>query len=367
MNSVTVHDILSGDWTDTAVEHAIDRLTEVPPARRNAILEGPKDHATHTRLFDEIEAFRQIEVGGAAPRRTELPGAARVMFWNTERLRAIDGIEAVVRAEEADICLFSEVDRGMARSGNIDCLAAFAGRMGWRYAYGLEVVEFGLGSPKEAEALAGLTNALGFHGGALVTDLHLRRPFLCRIERAGGWFDGSRKEPRVGGTIALGAQVVIAGATVTVVETHLDNYATPAGRAEEVRRLLRHIERYDREAPVLIGGDFNTSSASIEERWGDRAAWLRRVEREPDLLLHPEKYEPLFELMAKAGFDWQRCNVPIQPTFPAGEDHWPRAKLDWFFTRGLDASAPGIISGIGRDGSVYSDHDALAVTVSPQS
>jgi hypothetical protein len=361
-----MNSVLRGHWTDQAVEHVVYRLTEVPPAMRNAILAGPKDAATHSRLFDEIEAFRQVEIGGAAPRRAGLPGAARVMFWNTERLREIDGIETAVRREQPDICLFSEVDRGMARSGNIDCLAAFAARMGWGYAYGLEVVELGLGSPKEVGALQGQANLMGFHGGALVTDLALRRPFLCRIERAGGWFDGSRKEPRVGGTIALGGQIVMAGVHVTVVETHLDNYATPAGRAEEVRQLLRHIEAYDSQAPVLIGGDFNTSSASIEERWGDRAAWLARVEREPDLLFHPEKYEPLFDLMAAAGFDWQRCNVAGAATFPAGRDVWPRAKLDWFFTRGLDARAAGIIPGIAADGTVLSDHDGLVVTVMPQ-
>jgi endonuclease/exonuclease/phosphatase family metal-dependent hydrolase len=365
MNSIA-SGILRNDWTDQAVEQVVDRLTEVPLAQRNAILVGPKDHATHTRLFDEIEAFRQIEAGGAAARRAGIPGAARVMFWNTERLRALDGIEATVLAEQADICLLSEVDRGMARSGNLDCLAAFAARMGWGYLYGLEVVELGLGSPKEVDALAGQSNTLGFHGGALATDVDLRRPFLCRIERAGGWFDGSRKEPRVGGTIALGAQVLIGGSMVTVIEAHLDNYATPAGRADEVRQLLRHIGSYDPEAPVLIGGDFNTSSSTIEERWGDRAAWLRRVEREPDLLLRPEKYEPLFELMAEAGFDWQRCNVAAKPTFPSGEETWPRAKLDWFFTRGLETRDPGIISGVDPDGRINSDHDAVTVTVWPQ-
>jgi len=352
-------------WTEHASERVVGRLTEVPLSERDAILAGPKDSATHARWFDAIDALRQIEVGGAAPRREELPGAARVMFWNTERLRAIDGIEATVRAEAVDLCLFSEVDRGMARSGNIDCLSVFAARMGWGYAYGVEVIELGLGSPKEIGPLAGQANALGFHGGALVTDLRLHRPFLCRIERAGGWFDGSRREPRVGGTIALGAQVTIAGMPVTVVEAHLDNYASPAGRADEVRTLLRHIESYDSVAPVLIGGDFNTSSASFEERWGDRAAWLRRVEREPDLLLHPEKYEPLFGLMAEAGFDWEGCNVPGQPTFPTGDDDRPRAKLDWFFTRGLEASNPSIISAVGADGDLCSDHDAIAVTVGP--
>ncbi len=362
-----MNQVLGGHWTDNAVENVVARLTEVTLAERNAILAGPKDHATHTHLFDSIPAFRQIEHGGAVPRRAEIPGAARIMFWNTERLRAIDGIEATVRAQAIDIGLFSEIDRGMARSGNIDCLAAFAARMDWGYAYGVEVIELGLGSPKEVGVLAGRTNLQGFHGGALVTDVALRRPFLCRIERAGAWFDGSRHEPRVGGTIAIGAQIRIGGTPVTVVETHLDNYATPAGRADEVRTLLRHIESYDPDAPVIVGGDFNTSSASIEERWGDRAAWLRRVEREPDLLLRPEKYEPLFDLMGAAGFDWQSCNVEAAPTFPTDNPAAPRAKLDWFFTRGLAASDPAVISAVAPEGGVYSDHDAIAVTVRPQS
>jgi endonuclease/exonuclease/phosphatase family metal-dependent hydrolase len=363
------------DWIDRPVETTVSRMTPVPAAERAAILAGPKDHATHTRLFDSIPAFRQIELGGAAPRREAIDGAARVMFWNTERLRALEGIAATVAAEGIDLCLFSEVDRGMARSGNTDRIADFVAHMnglpgaggagGWGYAYALEVVELGLGSPKEVEALAGQSNALGFHGAALASDVRLRRPFLGRIERAGGWFDGSRHEPRVGGTIALGAQVTIAGVPVTVVEVHLDNYATPEGRAEEVRRLLQRLADYGADGPVLLGGDFNTSSASVEERWGDRAAWLRRVEREPDLLLRPEKYEPLFDPLAAAGFDWRACNVPDQPTFPAGPDPRPRAKLDWFFTRGLEAEAPRVISAYGPGGVLLSDHDAIVVTIRP--
>jgi hypothetical protein len=74
----------------------------------------------------------------------------------------------------------------------------------------------------------------------------------------------------------------------------------------------------------------------------------------------------LFELMAEAGFEWQRRNRLGKPTFPSGDDTWPRAKLDWFFARGLGPRDPEITSGVGPDGGINSDHDALAVTVWPQ-
>ncbi|HVT51072.1 MAG TPA: endonuclease/exonuclease/phosphatase, partial [Dongiaceae bacterium] len=67
-----------------------------------------------------------------------------------------------------------------------------------------------------------------------------------------------------------------------------------------------------------------------------------------------------------AGFDWQACNLAGRPTFPTDNPAAPRAKLDWFFTRGLAAREPAVVSGIGADGAVLSDHDGLAVTVRPQ-
>jgi endonuclease/exonuclease/phosphatase family metal-dependent hydrolase len=198
-----------------------------------------------------------------------------------------------------------------------------------------------------------------------VSDVRLRRPFLIRIDARGGWFDGARDEPRVGGTIALGAQVIVDGIATTMVSVHLESHEDPESRAADTRRLLALIDRYDLQAPAILGGDFNTSTASFAERWNDRAAWLRRLAQEPRRLAAPEPHEPLFAALAEAGYDWRACNVPNGPTqrFSEAEGRPPLAKLDWFFTRGLTATDPRIIPALQPDGSPSSDHDALAVTI----
>ena len=108
------------DWIDSPILETVARLEEVPLSERQAILAGPKDDATHRAHFDRLSALRHVEVGGAAPRRAAIDGAARIACWNVERLRHLDAIDATLRAAAVDVALLSEVDRGMARSGNGD-------------------------------------------------------------------------------------------------------------------------------------------------------------------------------------------------------------------------------------------------------
>jgi endonuclease/exonuclease/phosphatase family metal-dependent hydrolase len=358
----------SSDWIDAPLETVVKRLTEVPLAERQDILSGPKDLATHRRHFDRIAALRQIEAGGRPPGRVALSGPARILFWNVERLRHIDAIAATVRAEAPDVALLCEIDRGLARSGNGDPMAEFATRLGQGFVYAVEFVELGLGDLQEQATHAGQNNRLGFHGAAIVSDVRLRRPFLIRIDARGGWFDGTRHEPRVGGRIALGAQVIVDGLATTMVNVHLESHEDPEARAGDIRRLLALVDRYDPQAPVILGGDFNTSTASFSERWSDRAAWLRRLAQEPQRLTAPEPFEPLFSVLGEAGYDWHACNLPDVPTqrFAEAEGRRPLAKLDWFFTRGLVARDPRIVPALRADGDPSSDHDALVVTIAKQ-
>jgi hypothetical protein len=256
----------------------------------------------------------------------------------------------------------------MARSGNRDCIAELSARLGQSYACALEFVELDLGDAREKREHAGETNLEGFHGAALIGDLALQRPFLIRIDVGGDWFDGSRGEPRVGGTIALGAQIVVDGVAVTAVSVHLESHGDPEERAGDMRRLLRLIDAYDAAAPVILGGDFNTSGLTRADRREGRRRWLDRVREQPQRLVRPQESEPLFADLAEAGYEWQACNIPDVPTTRyAGERaEQPRTKLDWFFTRRLEAGDPKIIPALLPDGSPSSDHDALAVSIRPR-
>jgi len=353
------------DWIDAPLVDTVTRLGEVPFAEREAILTGRKDKATHRAHLDRLPALRQIEVGGAVPHRTAIDGTARVACWNVERLRHLDAVEATLHAAAIDVALLSEVDRGMARSGNRDCIAELAGHFGHGYLYAVEFLELDLGDVDEKRIHAGETNLVGFHGAAISSDVALTRPFLIRLEARGDWFDGTRHEPRVGGTIALGAIVKVAGVPVVMVSVHLESYCTPATRRDDTEHLLTLIDRIASAAPVILGGDFNTSTASHAER-ADRDAWRSRLAAEPGRLIRPGPHEPIFELLAANGYDWHACNVADTPTTRYADPNRPRAKLDWFFTRGLVASSPEIVPALRSDGSPSSDHDCLVVTIAPR-
>jgi endonuclease/exonuclease/phosphatase family metal-dependent hydrolase len=263
-----------------------------------------------------------------------------------------------------DVALVCEIDRGMARTENSDRLRDLAERLGCTYAYAVEFVELGLGDLNEQRIHAGASNDQGLHGAAIFSDATLASPFLIRIDARGDWFDGSRHEPRVGGTIALGAYVTVAGVPVMMINVHLESHGDPAERASDMERLLTIIDGYDDHTPILLGGDFNTSTGSHVERWSDRAAWVNRLQGEPDRLTRPQAYEPLFACAARFGYEWRSCNVASVPTqrFPVDDDR-PRMKLDWFFTRSLFASDPQIVAALRPDGLPSSDHDALVVAV----
>ena len=98
-----------------------------------AMREGPRDSATHMRHAAAITALGEIEIGG----KTSRDGAGEsltVMAWNVERLRHVDDIAATIAGQAPDVVLLTEVDKGMARSGNCHPLSRLAGRLGHAFA-----------------------------------------------------------------------------------------------------------------------------------------------------------------------------------------------------------------------------------------
>ena len=348
------------------IEKHVPCITEIDISLRDRMRVGPFDSETHQKYFCELPALWEIELGRAEPLRDSADGPVRVAVWNVERLRHIEAIGSVLARHRPDVILLNEVDKGMARSGNRHCLAELAGRLGHSFAYGVEFVELDLGDEKEILANPDEQNLLGFHGNAVTSAFRLHRPFMVRLEADGGWFGPARGQQRIGGRMAIGAQIEIAGRCVTFVSLHLESNSSPLQRKAKVSHLLDVVGSYDANAPVLIGGDFNTSTV---DRTQDRDREFRRREftADPKRLLHVEAHEPLFRELADRGFDWSASNVPGRPTErpQPGEPMRPLGKIDWIFTCGLWATAPEILPAVDANGTSISDHDCLLVTVEP--
>jgi endonuclease/exonuclease/phosphatase family metal-dependent hydrolase len=366
-------------------------LAGVSQAQRAAILAGPRDAATHARLlaslpfanaldqgsFPRSEPQASGEVHEARSRvstqppdptfpRSEPKASGEVISWNLERCKYLDESAAFLAALDADVLLLSELDWGMARSGQRHAARELAARLGMSFAYGVEFLELDLGGARERTEFHGQTDAVGYHGNAILARGELARPLLVRLEARGDWFDGARGEARVGGRCAVLAQFPVEGRATTFAAVHLDSHGTKENRAAEMRVLLDAIDAYDCDAPVVIGGDLNAFSLGLAEI-GNAERVAAALRDDPQRWSHPVPHEPLFAVAEARGFEWSSCNALGTATLRhATETGSTRGvmKLDWFLCRGIAASEPHVVDAIAATtGKMLSDHEAIAISL----
>lgn len=326
----------------------------------------PARPVDHRQAVADTGVFHRIEVvdrrsGADSSRPAGRIGASsggdgvRVVAANLQRGRHLDAWGDLLAEVDADVVLLSEVDRGMARSGNRHVARELAERLGAGFAFAVEFVELSLGGEEERAALpAGAHNAFGVHGGAILSRVGLERPAAVRLEFDGAWYPEDGPEPRIGGRLAVVATV---GGLVAVAP-HLESHGGPSGRARQVADLLDLVEPYAAGRPVIVGGDLNTHTMDLSGREEVGGALT------PERFRDPVDHEPLFAAAAQRGYEWGAAN-------PAGPTHrTPRGpgnlNLDWFLTRGLAATGPALVPAVDADGLAISDHDLLAVTVTPR-
>ena len=348
------------------VTRTVDRIQAPTSAERDAVLAAPIRADSFEAAFAAWPCLHAIEVA-ESPASVAAVASARVVFWNAERLKYPAASAALLAAASADVLLLCEVDVGMARSDNRHTVADLAAQLATGYTFGAEFVELGLGDARERAWHAGELNRSGLHGGAILSRHGLQHHAMVRLETSGRWFDGRFGERRVGGRIALMAEIPIAGIPVLLVAAHYESHSDPADRLELTRTLLDAVDTCAPGRPVLIAGDFNTNTLALADK--DRPAIVATaLAVEPDRLVAPMQHEPMFDLLQRRGYGWESCNVamaPTQRTRPDGTPAPPFGKIDWLFARGLRCTDPAIIAATAPDGTAISDHEALAVTVAP--
>ena len=314
-------------------------------------LQVAQNPSAHDRFLKRIEALHALELGPprAAP---ECPARLRMAALNAERMKHPEAVRQLMNRAGAHVLLLSEVDVGMARSGNVHTIRELIGSMGEGYVYGVEFVELDLGDTGEMRRHAGERNACSLHGNALVSSLVFEQPHLIPLEESGRWFGGFKgAQRRIGGRIALAARMAHAPRPLWCVSLHLESKTDPADRQMQVRNLLRALEGLAPDEACIIGGDFNTK------------ALPRGEEGRAFLLEKPERHEPLFADLREAGFSWAGANLarPTQRDGPAKTHSRPFSKLDWFFVRGVSAENPQVIASVDQRGEPISDHEMIVV------
>jgi endonuclease/exonuclease/phosphatase family metal-dependent hydrolase len=359
---------MSGAAAPELVERPVARLTLPSVAEREAMRAAADD--AHPSLYQSAACLHEVEFRAppATDPATAAPAALRVVAWNAERCKHLGPSADLLRSAGADVALMTEMDDGMARSGQYRTLAGIADALGAGYAFAVEFIELGLGDKREQEWHAGETNIAGLHGNGVLARVPMRRPAAIRLEAGGRWFVADPFQKRVGGRIATLAEVALGDRWIAVAAVHFESATDRADRARQMGALMAGVERYAPDLPWLIGGDFNTNSFDIGFREVPDEELQAALAADPARLTDPSRHEPMFAVAADYDFDWTACNLAhatTMRTLPDGRPEEPFAKIDWLFSRGLACSNPAVIPAVDTEGTAISDHEAIAVTVAP--
>jgi endonuclease/exonuclease/phosphatase family metal-dependent hydrolase len=311
-------------------------------ATRDALLALERTEAVHAEAMAGLACLQRVEASGAVT-AGPLAFPFNVVAWNLERCYAVEASAALIAAQGAALALLSEVDNGMARTGQRHTARDLAGALKMNHAFGVEFLELELGAATELEFCTDDFNRHGFHGNALLARTALIAPVMIRLEAHGHWFRPESRARRIGTRCAIASGIMTDAGPLYAVSVHLENDADVAYRARQMAWLLDAVDQLAGDAPVIIGGDMNTGLA-----------------HDGDL-----EQETLFAHAAGRGYARHGGPLGQMSTRPSRVNRTPtRAyKLDWFLTRGLDIAESRLVPALAPDGEVLSDHDMVVLTI----
>lgn len=331
----------------TATRAELPRVTAEQRARIQA---APRTAGAHRDLLRSIPAMNAVQQGGE-PRARALPDAFTLAAWNVERCLFPAETAAHLAQLAPDIILLSEVDHGMARTGQRHTTEMIARASGMAYVFGVEFHELDLGGPTERRFCTEDVNSRGWHGNAILSSVPFRRVAMFRLDEEGHWFAadsgaGDPEQPRIGGRMAMAAIVATERGEICAVSTHLESNAGADHRHREFARLLTAIDAFAPGLPVVIGGDLNTGNHMPPNfDWRD---------------------ETLFALAEERAFSWA-FTAKGPTTRPSLITPHPdrTMKLDWICGRDLTCLGKGILPSLDAGGRPLSDHDCVWSRIGP--
>ena len=248
--------------------------------------------------------MQEIVTGNFAPLAWKLwpPKSLRIVDWNIERGQQLQGITEFLASANADILILQEVDVNARRTHRVNVAEEIARKLGMNYVFGREFEELVQGSK----------NSPAYHGQATVSKWPILNPRLIRFSKQSHFWQPHwflpKIEPfqeRLGGRIALVAEINVAGRKLVTYNLHLESRGTDALRISQLGEVLSDATCYDAECPVIVAGDLNLDASR----------------------------EAVAFAVAKAGFQ-EAVTAPHTPTTPARGLFEEGRQIDWAFVRG---------------------------------
>ena len=323
--------------------------------------------------------------------------AVKAVAWNIERGMQADAICRLLKdhgdLRDADVLLLSELDWGMARTENRFVVRDIAAALNMNYAFAPCYVALTKGAGIEKHV--GGENEESLHGNALLSRFPLKNVHSLNLPNGKDKMKGAEK--RIGAQRAVIADVEHPAGTFRAVSLHLDAHSSQRHRYLQMCRVLDHLERLQPDMPVLIGGDWNTTTHDASRALYSILGYCRRVLMGVRHVVahhypYPERWfeRRLFTELERRGFNYRDLNQPGQCTLHynvrdiatnmnMGEwvpqwcfwfINWAldrtggscSMKLDWFAGKKIRPQAPAlVIQGLNDGGKPVSDHDPIVL------
>ncbi len=305
----------------------------------------------YARSRDKLEALLSaIEVYFCPEARPRTGDFLRLACWNIEGGKAYEAIAELFRSHpllrDADLLMLSEVDCGLARSGDVNVALELARRLSMHALFAPAYLEL----DEEGSRL--------LQGNALLSRRPLSGPRIVPLPCCSEHYD--QKPKRYGRRIALVADLDFDGTAIALASTHLEVRGLPQCRRRQMETILDALPII---GPAIIGGDFNTNTFPRNGKLRAMRSFFRLMltpaRRLAASLLEPERHgESLFKVLEQREFAWHGFNDRL-PTASARlrgleeEEYTPglaarlaerrlarcggqlQFKLDWIAARGL--------------------------------
>ena len=308
------------------------------------------DETSQEEVMARIAQFSQAEIHALAPAPAQAPEALGTLVFNMERGVCLaelgDFLESCPEVRPFDVILANELDDGCVRSGGRDTTLELAQRLGMNAAFGLEFIELVNGQDPK-----------GFHGNAIFSRWPILRAKAVRLPEQYNWyFDRQR---RIGGRLAVLAELDVAGRHVGVGTIHLENRTHGPGRQAQLEAVLAVAERMFPGMPVILGGDLNTNTFDGRDKDA-----IQAVAGSPELqrrcLEDVASWEGCLPAAERAGYRLLPDEAVATRRKPLPGGGHLDLRLDWLLVRGVEAGEGRTISTRKADCGFAPEGSALA-------
>ena len=184
----------------------------------------------------------------------------RVLDWNIDRGLQLPAIVDFLGDLNADILLLQEVDINARRTHRLNIAREIAKKLRLNYVFGREFVELAQGSKANP----------AWHGQATLSRWQISGPRVIHFQRQSNfwkprWFL-PKMEPfqeRLGGRIALAAEIEITGVSLVSYNLHLESRANDALRLSQLEEVVHDANAFDSTHPLVLAGDLNLNASRL--------------------------------------------------------------------------------------------------------